>query len=162
MPADGMNLDEMSVELAIRQLFDCAAAAGERHFLGPREQRRVSVRHLGTYKCVAAIVASAGRHFINHVKASAGMDVAQRRRPADGRWLYPMENGKRLDVRVSTIPTLYGEDMAIRLLDSSIGLMELENLGFHRKSLDIMMSLLARPSRLIVGAGRGGQDDDAL
>ena len=68
------------------------------------------------------------------------MDVAQRRRPAAGRWLYPMENGKRLDVRVSTIPTLYGEDMAIRLLDSSIGLMELENLGFHRKSLDIMMT----------------------
>ncbi len=157
-PLDGMNLDEMSVEMAVRQLFDYAAAlpASDIFLTAHENSVAVSVRHLGTYKCVAAIVASAGRHFINHVKASAGMDVAQRRRPADGRWLYPMENGKKLDVRVSTIPTLYGEDMAIRLLDSSIGLMELENLGFHRKSLDIMMSLLTRPSGLILVTGPAG------
>lgn len=91
-PLDGMNLDEMSVELAIRQLFDYAAAlpASDIFLTAHENSVAVSVRHLGTYKCVAAIVASAGRHFINHVKASAGMDVAQRRRPrtADGctRW----------------------------------------------------------------------------
>ena len=87
-PLDGMNLDEMSVEMAVRQLFDYARAAGERHLPHcPREQRRrigPPPRHV---QGVAAIVVSAGRHFINHVKASAGMDVAQRR-PADGRWLY--------------------------------------------------------------------------
>ncbi len=157
-PLDGINLSETTIEAAITELFEYAAALPASDvFLSAHENSvSVSVRHLGTFKRVAALAAATGRNFINHVKATADMDVAQRRRPADGRWLCPMNDGRKLDVRVSTIPTLYGEDMAIRLLDSSVGLMQLSTLGFHRTNFDILMGLLQRPSGLILITGPAG------
>ncbi len=157
-PLDGINLSETTVESAATQLFEYAAAlpASDVFLTAHENSICVSVRHLGTFRRVAAIAASAGRNFINHIKATAGMDVAQRRRPADGRWLCPMNDGRKLDVRVSTIPTLHGEDMAIRLLDSSVGLMEISALGFHRTNLNILMGLLQRPSGLILVTGPAG------
>ena len=157
-PLDGINLSQMTIETAITELFEYAAALPASDvFLSAHENSiSVSVRHLGTFKRVAAIASATGRNFINHVKATAGMDVAQRRRPGDGRWLCPMKDGRKLDVRVSTIPTLHGEDMAIRLLDSSVGLMDVSILGFHRTTLDILMALLQRPSGLILVTGPAG------
>jgi len=157
-PLDGLNLDEQTVGSAVGELFEYAAglAASDVFLTAHENSISVSIRHLGVFKRVAAIAASAGRNFINHVKAAAGMDVAQRRKPADGRWVYVMADGRKLDVRISTIPTLYGEDMAIRLLDSSIGLLELSALGFHRKNLDILTGLLGRPSGLILVTGPAG------
>lgn len=157
-PLDGMDLSETTIEAATIELFEYAAAlpASDVFLTAHENCVAVSVRHLGTFKRVAAIAASSGRNFINHVKATAGMDVAQRRRPADGRWLCPMKDGRKLDVRVSTIPTLYGEDMAIRLLDSSVGLMELSMLGFHKANFNILMGLLQRPSGLILVTGPAG------
>ena len=57
-----------------------------------------------------------GKRLISHFKAFAAMDVVQNRRPQDGRAVYSEAAGGQIDLRINTIPTLYGEDMTVRLL----------------------------------------------
>ena len=76
--------------------------------------------------------------------------------PLDGRWVARLDNGGKVDLRINTIPTLFGEDMAIRLLHHDLQLLDLANLGFYQKNLNDLMSLLARPSGLILVTGPAG------
>ena len=70
----------------------------------------------------------------------------------------------RIDLRVSTIPTLHGEDMAIRLLVSTPQVVALDQLGMSRRELNELTAMLDIPGGLILVSGPTGigQDDDAL
>ncbi len=121
---------------------------------GP-EQATVAVRRLGLLKRLSMVTAEEGRRLITYVKAVAGMDVAQRLRPLDGRWIYTA-NQTRVDLRINTIPTLYGEDMAVRILDHRAKLLSIEGLGFHQRNLEIVHSMLSSPSGLLLVTGPTG------
>ena len=116
----------------------------------------ISVRHLGIFKHLSSVSRKNGRRLINHVKNSAEMDLAQRLHPQDGRWIVQLGDGGRVDLRVNSMPTLFGEDMAIRVLRHDQQLLDLSKLGFHHKNLGDLMSLLARPSGLILVTGPAG------
>ena len=93
-------------------------------FLSSNEHEgTISVRHLGTLKRLGTLGREEFNRLGNHVKAVAGMAVDQRLRPLDGRWVTE-RNGNRVDLRISTIPTILGEDMSIRLLECDLGLLE--------------------------------------
>ena len=113
----------------------------------------ISARHLGILKRLTVIGREEGRRVINFVKARAGMDLAQKRRPLDGRLFLDLEDKVKVDLRVSTIPTMYGEDMALRLLRRDVGLLALESLGLHRKDLGDLRGLLSSPGGLILVTG---------
>jgi type II secretory ATPase GspE/PulE/Tfp pilus assembly ATPase PilB-like protein len=85
----------------------------------------------------------------------AGMDIANQRRPGEGRWLYE-QSGKRLDLRVSCMATLFGEDMSLRIWDRDAGFRQLHELGLTPGDLDKVTSLLSRPSGLILVTGPTG------
>ena len=126
-------------------------------FINCEEQGyRIEVRRLGILQRLAGVDRDAGRRLVNHFKAVAGMDLAQRMRPEDGRWVHVRQDGRRVDLRINTIPTLYGEDMAIRILDRDLRLLETENLGFHQLDLGKLQSMLASPSGLILVTGPTG------
>ncbi len=145
---------EQSVSLLIRHALDLPASD---LFITWREEgASIAVRHLGITKRLATIADEEGRRVVNYVKAMAGMDLAQKMRPLDGRWVCHVGDGKRIDLRVSTIPTMYGEDMALRLLDSEVTLRELDQLGLHRRDLGTLKSLLSSPSGLILVTGPTG------
>src|SRR5262249_32011448 len=80
------------------------------------------------------------------------------RRPLDGRWVRGDEapGVGRVDLRVSTIPTLHGEDLAIRLLSCNSQVMAVEQLGMSRKELGELMAMLSVPSGLILVSGPTG------
>lgn len=120
------------------------------------DQVTLAVRYLGTIAPLPGVFNPRGMHLINSVKAQAGMDLAQRYRPQDGRWACEVDGGRRLDLRISTIPTLYGEAMSIRLLDGRMGLLELSSLGFRKKEYDDLVSWLRSPSGLILITGPTG------
>jgi type II secretory ATPase GspE/PulE/Tfp pilus assembly ATPase PilB-like protein len=83
------------------------------------------------------------------------MDVFERRRPQDGRWVY--RNGsKGVDVRLNTIPTLHGEDCALRLLVRETRLLSLANLGMIRRDYNQLLSLLSSPGGLVLVSGPTG------
>ena len=81
----------------------------------------VAVRTMGEMERLAAIPKEQGRHLINFFKTQAEIDIAEHRRPQEGRWLF-QSNGDRIDLRINVVPTLYGEDLAVRILDRRAGL----------------------------------------
>src|SRR5262249_47246090 len=102
------------------------------------------------------VPAETGRRCLAHLKGIAGLDIAEKRRPQDGRLLYTRPNGHKVDLRLNVIPTLHGEDVAIRILDREMRLLSLDRLGLLPRDLGILMSWLANPAGLILVAGPTG------
>ena len=92
---------------------------------------------------------------VSRVKIEAGLNIAERRLPQDGRITKKIA-GKVIDVRVSTIPTAKGERVVMRLLDKEQVLLNLIDLGFARRELDQLESLIRRPNGIILVTGPTG------
>ena len=99
------------------------------------------------------------KHFqsavISRIKILANLDIAERRRPQDGRFQMKMENSQ-IDIRVSCIPTIYGENVVMRLLHTSHALLGLKELGFARDMLEKYQGLLKHPHGIILVTGPTG------
>jgi type IV pilus assembly protein PilB len=96
---------------------------------------------------------------LSRLKIMAGMDIADRRRPQDGR-ARVRYNAKFLDLRVSTLPTQYGEKVVLRILDSGKQQMPIEALGLSPSNLDVLQSLLFTSSGNDSGHRPDGQRQD--
>jgi general secretion pathway protein E len=92
---------------------------------------------------------------ISRVKIMAQLDIAEKRKPQDGRIRVKIA-GRDVDVRISTVPTSWGESVVMRLLDRSSVLLQLEDLGLTGKRLDIMNALIHRPHGIILVTGPTG------
>jgi type II secretory ATPase GspE/PulE/Tfp pilus assembly ATPase PilB-like protein len=93
---------------------------------------------------------------LNHVKVESGVDISERRRPQGGRCIYSINEDKKLDLRVNVVPTLFGEDMAIRVFDRQVGLLKLNQLGMTRSEQSKVLALLSSPSGLLLITGPTG------
>jgi type II secretory ATPase GspE/PulE/Tfp pilus assembly ATPase PilB-like protein len=113
----------------------------------------VSVRHLGIIRAIGSINLDVGRRCISFVKTQADMNISERRRPMDGRWLYTRRSGHRLDLRINTVPTLYGEDCTLRILDQEYRLLSLDQLGLSPTVKGQLERVLSNPSGLILVTG---------
>ncbi len=92
---------------------------------------------------------------ITRIKILSNMDIAERRLPQDGRM--SIQTGDRdIDVRVSILPTVYGEKVVMRLLDKSSFGMDLTTLGFERKDLNIFSRWIRQPYGMVVISGPTG------
>jgi general secretion pathway protein E len=92
---------------------------------------------------------------VSRIKVMAGMDIAERRMPQDGRSSVRVGN-REIDIRVSTVPTSYGERCVLRLLDKSTGLFGLAELGMWEDDLKVFDSLLDRSHGVIFVTGPTG------
>jgi len=92
---------------------------------------------------------------ISRFKMLARMDIAERRRPQDGRFKTSFKD-EEIELRVSTIPTVFGEKVVARVFDPGAQLSELENLGFYPRELAQFKSMLSQTSGLILVVGPTG------
>ncbi len=92
---------------------------------------------------------------IARIKIIARMDIAERRLPQDGRFKMKT-SGRHIDVRVSVIPTIYGEKVVMRILDASAVKHELEQLGLEPGLLEEFKGMLARPHGIMIVTGPTG------
>jgi type IV pilus assembly protein PilB len=92
---------------------------------------------------------------ISRIKIMGNMDIAERRLPQDGRVQMSCK-GKDVDLRVSSFPTIYGENLALRVLDKSTVILKLEDLGFDKQNLSRFSELLDRPHGIILVTGPTG------
>ena len=92
---------------------------------------------------------------ISHLKLRAKMNIAERRLPQDGRMKMEL-TGRQIDMRVSTVPTVYGESMVIRLLDQGPGLMRLQSLGLEEDHLAVLEAAILQPHGMILVTGPTG------
>jgi type II secretory ATPase GspE/PulE/Tfp pilus assembly ATPase PilB-like protein len=156
----GMEIDVQGLapEAAVELLIEHSAnmAVSDLFFWTQEDHVAVLVRHLGILQPLTILPLEAGRRFMAHIKAVAGMDVAERRRPMDGRWIHERDKGGWLDLRINTIPTLYGEDVSLRLLDRDSRMLALNELGLLRRDHNHLINQLNSPSGLILVTGPTG------
>jgi type IV pilus assembly protein PilB len=89
------------------------------------------------------------------VKVMSGMDIAEVRAPQDGRISLTF-SGRAVDFRVSTLPTVHGENIVLRVLDRQKGIVDLDKLGIHDNAMDTLRLMVARPEGLILVTGPTG------
>ncbi|MGA2864239.1 MAG: GspE/PulE family protein [Verrucomicrobiota bacterium] len=92
---------------------------------------------------------------ISRVKVMANLNISETRLPQDGRINYPMGN-RTVDLRVSTLPTQFGESVVLRVLDRAAVSLELESLGFPKYLYDYLVEVIQRPNGIVVVTGPTG------
>ena len=115
----------------------------------------ISIRVMGFIRSLGMVNRGLGSRLIAHIKAIADMDVTKSLMPQDGRIYVRLKNGEGIDLRISTMPTLYGDTMAMRFLDRR-WLISLEDIGFHPTNFSRLHSLINRPSGLVLVTGPTG------
>ena len=93
---------------------------------------------------------------ISRLKIMSHMDIAERRRPQDGRFSTKGSDGKDYDVRVSVVSTVYGEKVVMRLLLKSASWAVLTKLGFYREQLGLFETFIKRPHGIVLVCGPTG------
>ena len=89
------------------------------------------------------------------VKVMSGMDIAEIRAPQDGRISLTF-SGRQIDFRVSTLPTVHGENIVLRVLDRQKGIVSLEKLGLREDAMESLRLMVARPEGIILVTGPTG------
>lgn len=92
---------------------------------------------------------------ISRLKILANMDIALSRIPQDGRFTIKMDK-REINIRASTMPTIYGENMVIRLLDTSSGVYSLEQMGMSKKDRQKIESVIIKPYGMVLSTGPTG------
>jgi len=148
----------MSTSECVARLLDHAVSLGASDlFLSAKEFHwSVTVRHLGIIRPVCDLTLQIGQHCAAHLRAEAALDIAEHRKPQDGRWLHRTPRGKVLDLRVSALPTLYGEDVSVRLLDRETALLNIDQVGLLPGNVARLRQLLDNPGGLILVTGPTG------
>ncbi len=158
-PVDSSDVNDLNVpaEQLVSRLLDQAALmrASDLFLFNNEDHIAAAVRHFGLMRWLARLEPERGRRAILHLKVMAGMDVAEHRRPQDGRWIHDGPAG-RMDLRINTIPTLYGEDCAVRLLARDWALLSLDQLGFSVADYNQLLAMLNSPGGLVLVTGPTG------
>jgi type II secretory ATPase GspE/PulE/Tfp pilus assembly ATPase PilB-like protein len=154
----GPNVAGLLPEIAVGHLIDHSVKMPASDLFISQNDNHVAIsaRHLGIVQLLTVLTPDQGRRVISYIKVMAGLDLAEQRRPLDGRWVRGDDASTRVDLRVSTIPTLYGEDVTIRLLSRNQQALSIENLGMTRREMNELVGILANPSGLILVTGPTG------
>ena len=129
--------------------------ASDIHLEAQSDEMLVRYRIDGVLRTVAAIPGGLSREVVSRIKVMGEMDIAERRVPQDGR-VSVTAAGHRLDLRVVTVPTVHGEGIVIRILDTSNAMRKLSELGFSGDTLDRFTSCYRRPYGAVLVSGPTG------
>ena len=97
-----------------------------------------------------------GAGLASRIKIMSRLDIAERRRPQDGRLKVKTQNGMEVDFRVSVLPTLFGEKIVMRLLDKSNLKLDMTQLGFEPRELSLFSEKIQEPQGLVLVTGPTG------
>ena len=144
------------VKLVNLILSDAAKAGASDVHIEPHEtQLQVRQRVDGLLYDVLTIPHHLQDATISRLKIMSGMDIAERRKPQDGRSRLRFE-GKRIDLRVSTMPTQFGEKIVIRLLNADRSVLPIEQLSLSVENLRLLRSFLSNAQGMVLVTGPTG------
>jgi len=129
--------------------------ASDIHFEPFEEQFRVRYRIDGVLHDVESPPKRLQAAIVSRVKIMAKLNIAERRLPQDGRIMLRVK-GKEIDFRVSSIPTIHGESIVLRILDKSSIVLDIGKLGFPEDTMDGFRDLIQRPHGIILVTGPTG------
>ena len=129
--------------------------ASDIHIEPMRDKVRIRFRVDGTLNTSLELPPKVHDAVIARIKVLCNMKLDERRKPQDGRFSARIDN-RKIDFRVSTFPTYYGEKIVMRILDQQKGVQPLDKLGFTQRSLDMIKRAIDRPFGLILISGPTG------
>ncbi len=132
-----------------------ALGSSDIHLEPGKEKMQVRCRIDGVLQPLMQIRKNLQDPVLSRFKILAGMDIGEKRLPQDGR-LQEIWQGSQVDIRVSTLPTLFGESMVLRLLNQQQVHPELASLGFSKAHLETFRHLISQPHGLFLVTGPTG------
>lgn len=129
--------------------------ASDIHFDPMENYLKIRIRIDGSLVDYAIVENKYKRNLVTRVKLLAGMNITESRLPQDGAIKTTLE-GMDLDMRVSALPTSFGEKIVIRILDYSMSLKGLETLGFTDENYKLILKMIANPNGIILVTGATG------
>ncbi len=129
--------------------------ASDIHIEPRQTETAVRVRVDGVLRDIQSVPRALQTSLISRIKILSDMDIAERRSPQDGRFMVSI-GGRTHDLRVSTLPTQYGEKVVIRLLEGTAPLASFSNLGIPENIIEGLNQLLSQPQGMILVTGPTG------
>lgn len=117
---------------------------------------RVRFRIDGILQVVSMPPKTIARKLTSRIKVMSELNSSERRIPQDGRIHFKMSEDKFIDFRVNTLPTLYGEKIVMRILDSDTASLGIDNLGFDDRQKTALMDAIAKPDGMMLVTGPTG------
>ena len=150
--------DDQPIVIYINKLLMDAIRKGasDLHFEPYEKTYRVRFRIDGILHEMGSPPAYLSSRLAARLKVMSKMDIAEKRIPQDGRIKLKVSAKKSIDFRVSSLPTLFGEKMVLRILDSSIAMMGIEMLGYEDEQRALYEANLQRPQGMILVTGPTG------
>lgn len=161
-PEETLSVEEAPVISLVNKIFIDAVRkeASDMHFEPYEKSLRVRYRIDGILHEVMNIARKFKDPVISRIKIMAGMDIAERRLPQDGQIRMRIKNEdksiKSIDMRVSCVPTIFGEKVVVRILDREMLKLDLAQLGFEKESLNVFKRAIEQPWGIILVTGPTG------
>ncbi|TEW55573.1 type IV-A pilus assembly ATPase PilB [Psychromonas sp. RZ22] len=130
--------------------------ASDLHFEPYEKKYRIRFRVDGILHEVASPPVNLANRFSARLKVMSKLDIAERRLPQDGRIKLKISNKRNIDLRVSTLPTMWGEKIVMRILDSSAASLDIDRLGYTDEQKAKYMNALSKPQGMILITGPTG------
>jgi general secretion pathway protein E len=142
-----------AVDFLLNYAFD--QHSSDIHIEPKRETSLIRFRIDGVMHNIHVIPKPLHAPIVSRIKMLSRMDLAEKRRPQDGR-IKTNFNNKDIELRVSTVPVAFGEKVVIRVFDPDILLQDLDSMGFYPRELALYNSFLRRPNGIILVTGPTG------
>jgi type IV pilus assembly protein PilB len=149
--------DAPVVKFVNKVLFDAIKqGASDVHFEPYEREYRVRVRADGVLQEVVRPPKGLAPRLAARLKVMARLDISERRAPQDGRIQLKLSKNRSIDFRVSTLPTLFGEKIVLRILDPGSARMGVDALGYEPEQKELYLEALSRPQGMILVTGPTG------
>ncbi|GAA0790393.1 MULTISPECIES: type IV-A pilus assembly ATPase PilB [Pseudomonadati] len=154
----GDSSDDAPIVIYINKILTDAIRKGasDLHFEPYEKRYRIRFRIDGILHEVSEPPVNLGGRISARLKVMSKLDIAERRVPQDGRIKMKLSRTKSIDFRVSTLPTIWGEKIVMRILDSSSAQLGIEKLGYEDDQRQLYEEMLAKPQGMILVTGPTG------
>lgn len=154
----GKEMEDAPVVRFVNKMLLDAVKKGssDLHFEPYEKMYRVRFRTDGILHEVSKPPVQLGVKIAARLKVMSSMDLAERRKPQDGRIKLKISRNKAIDFRVNTLPTLWGEKVVLRILDADSAKMGIDALGYEDDQKDMYMDALSKPQGMILVTGPTG------
>ncbi len=130
--------------------------ASDLHFEPYEKFYRIRFRVDGILREVAQPPLAIRERLISRIKVVSRLDISERRIPQDGRMKLALSGQRAIDFRVSTLPTLYGEKIVMRILDASQAKLGIDALGYDADQKELLLNAIQRPYGMVLVTGPTG------
>lgn len=155
---DANSIDDAPVVKFVNKILVDAIKRGasDIHFEPFETQYRVRLRMDGMLRAVASPPMKLASRISSRLKVMSGLDIAERRVPQDGRIKLNLSKSRAVDFRVSTLPTLFGEKIVLRILDGSAAKLGIDALGYEDTQKKLYLDAIHKPYGMVLVTGPTG------